>query len=500
MPDPSSTRPNGPLGPLKTDPRYVGVDVGTSATKAVLLDSTGGTVSVAERRTQLRRRGGGRVEQAVEDVLHSVASVLADVLGCLDGPRPELLAITGQGDGCWLVDERGHGVRPAVSWLDARAGGVFDRWRRDGTMTALYRINGNALFPGAQACILRWLEENEPAALDRSATAAYCKDVILQRLTGLRATDPSDASLPFGDTRGGYSAEALARCGLDHRAGLLAPVHNPLPSAPLSAAGAALTDLPEGTTVSGGPFDIAACAAGAGVTEVGDGLLIIGTTLACQVLVDGLDVDGPVAGMHLATASPDRWLRVLPAMVGTASLDWVLDLLGMAHDQVDAALSGTEPGAGGVEVLPYFAPSGERAPFVDPNARGQLTGLRLSTTRADVVRAACEATAFAARDCFAAARLGERLLVCGGGARSRPWLQIFADMLRRPLHVARPNVGARGTVLSALAATGQPIDTAPWTATTDVVEPRRDVADVYDEGFERYLRHRAAAEPLWRTA
>jgi erythritol kinase len=489
------------IAAARTGARYLGVDVGTTVTKAAMFGENGEALAVASRPTRLMRPAPDHVEQNADDVLRSVTSVITDVTRAAGSPRPAAVAITGQGDGCWLVDARGQGVRPAVSWMDGRADGILSSWEEDGTVDAVYRVNGNVLFPGAQACVLRWLEENEPRTLGRAATAAYCKDVIVQRLTGLRATDPSDASLPFSDPAdGGYSAEALKLCGLQHRAHLLAPVRQPLPVAPLSAAGAALTGLPTGTPVTGGPFDLPACAAGAGISQPGDGLLIIGTTLACQVLTDRLDVSGAAAGMHLATGQPGRWLRALPAMVGCASLDWALGLLGMTADQVSIAIEQSRPGAGGVEALPYLAPSGERAPFIDPAARGQLTGLRLSTTREDIVRAVCESIAFAARDCFEATPLAGPLLVCGGGVRSRSWLQIFADVLRRPLHVARtPEVGARGAVLSALAVIGHEVDKDTWTSVETVVEPDSATADQYDDAFGRYLEHRAAARPLWRA-
>lgn len=200
---------------------YLGIDIGTSVTKAALFDEGGEIIVVADRPTQLKQPAPGHVEQNVEDVVHSVASVVADVVPGAGNPEPVLVAVTGQGDGCWLVDEHGRGVRPDVSWMDGRSAGILSTWEADGTVEAVYCTNGNALFPGAQASILRWLEENERDTLDRAATAAYCKDVMVQRLTGLRATDSSEASLPFGDPGGeGYSTTALQLCGLAHRAGL----------------------------------------------------------------------------------------------------------------------------------------------------------------------------------------------------------------------------------------------------------------------------------------
>ncbi|MDQ4007269.1 MAG: carbohydrate kinase [Actinomycetota bacterium] len=481
---------------------YLGVDIGTTITKAALFDGSGTAVAVTERPTRLERAAPNRVEQEADDVLHSVGAVVTDVLSSTDAPAPALLAITGQGDGCWLVDEHGHAVRRAISWMDGRAGAILARWERDGTAEGVFRATGNALFPGSMACLLRWLDEHEPESLDRAATAGYCKDMVFQRLTGVRTTDPSDASSPFGDPDGhGYADNALKLCRLDHRADLLAPVSRPVPLAPLDAVGAALITLPEGTPAVAGPFDLAACPVGAGVREPGDGLLVIGTTLGCAVLTEHVDRTAYPAGMHLATAAPNRWVRVLPAMVGCAVLDWTLRMVGMTHDDLEPALTASGPGANGVEMLPYLAPSGERAPFVDPRAHGQLTGLQLGTTREDVVRATCEGIALAARDCFAATELTGRLMVCGGGAQSRPWLQVIADVLQRPLHVApSPNVGSRGAVLGALAAAGPAVNVEDWTRADDVVRPQQALAGHYDEAFARYRAHQDAARALWRQS
>jgi sugar (pentulose or hexulose) kinase len=234
------------------------------------------------------------------------------------------------------------------------------------------------------------------------------------------------------------------------------------------------------------------------VRELGDGLLTIGTTLSSQVLVDRIDTGGEPAGMHLATTEPDRWVRVMAAMVGTASLDWTLGLLGLRHDQIGDALAATTPGANGVSALPYLAPSGERAPFVDPAARGQFDGLALTTTREDLVRALCEALGYAARQCLDAAGLTGRLVVCGGGTRSLPWLRVFASVLGRPLEIARsPEVGARGAVMSALRATGREIDVPAWTRPEQVIDPEPADVQFYAGGYQHYLRRQSAARALW---
>lgn len=469
--------------------RLLGIDVGTSVAKLALFTETGDLLRTVARPLPLLHPAPGQVEQDATAVVAAVRDLIVEI----DAERVDLVAITGQGDGCWLLDADGRPTRPAISWLDARAAPTLQEWDRDGVSDAVYRISGNALFPGAQAPILRWLDDHQPGELDRASTAAYCKDMLFQQLTGVRATDTSDASLPFGDGAGGYSGQALKLTGLSHRANLLAPVVTPLPVGSLRSG----FGLPAETTVVAAPFDMPCCSAGGGVREVGDGLLTVGTTLSSQVLVDRIDAGGEPAGMHLATADADRWIRVMAAMVGTASMDWLLALLGLRHDQIDAALEATTPGAGGVTALPYLAPSGERAPFVDPAARGRFDGIALTTTREQLVRALCEGLAYAARQCLEAAGLTGRVVVCGGGTGSLPWLRTFASVLGRPLEIARsPEVGARGAVISALLATGQPVDVATWTRPEQVVEP--DLVAVYEDGYLDYLRRQQDARALWQ--
>ncbi|MDA2812859.1 carbohydrate kinase [Nocardiopsis sp. RSe5-2] len=474
----------------------IGVDVGTSLTKAVAFDSRGREVDTASVPTELEHPAPGHVEQDAGAVAASVGTVVRALAARLDEPV-RLLALTGQGDGLWLLDERGHPVRRALSWMDGRAAGIITEWERSGAADDVFAATGGALFPGAQAALLAWADRHEPDALDRATTAAYCKDMVFQRLTGVRATDPSEASMPFGGTPAGYTSAALRATGLEHRAGLLPPVHTGPPLAPLDAEGAALTGLPEGTPVSSGPYDLPACARGAGVVRPGDGLLIVGTTLACQVARTEVDTTGTRAGMSLATGE-GSYLRAMPAMVGTAGLDWALRLTGRPVEDLESLLEGSPPGARGLRVLPYLAPSGERAPFVAPYARGELDGLSLHHGPADVVRAMCEGIAFAARHCLEAAGLEGRLTLCGGGARSRAWVEVFSAVLGRPVALAPgAQAGARGAVLAGLRTLGADVDEAAWTDAPVSADPPGALVDHYDAGYRRYLARLEASRPLW---
>ncbi|OIV38948.1 carbohydrate kinase [Mangrovactinospora gilvigrisea] len=475
----------------------IGLDVGTSLTKAVAFDRRARALAPPVRRTsRLSKLPGGHVEQDLEEVLDTVAQVVREVSAAAPPDDPvEALAITGQGDGLWLRDDTGRAVRPPISWMDGRAAALVQRWWEDGVLRAVFDRTGSGLFPGCHAPLLAHLREHEPDALARASVAGYCVDAVLQRLTGEITVDASDASLPFLDPRTRrYDLDAMAACGVEDCAPLLPPPAEPGTVHRLGKDGAELLGLPVGLPVTAGPFDLPASAIGAGVRRTGDGLLIVGTTLASQVLTDRVDLDPAAepAGMWLCMPEPDRWLRAMPAMVGTAAFDWLAGLLGIDLDggELDELLTASPPGARGVTARPYFSPAGERAPFVNPAARGAFDGLTLAADRADLARGLCEATGYAARHCLTAAGLGPdgALAACGGGTRSRELVQLFADILERPVTVpSEEEIGARGAVAVALSAMGTPADASQWDADAVRYEPRRENRHRYADGYEQFL-------------
>jgi erythritol kinase (D-erythritol 1-phosphate-forming) len=480
----------------------IGVDLGTSIVKAVAFRKDGEDLALESSQVRIYNPRPEYHEQDIEETLEAFGEVVRAVAGS-SGETVEAIGLTGQGDGLWLVDDRGRQIRRAMTWLDARANPIVEEWMASGVVEEHFRKNGNITFPGAPSAIMAALKRQEPESLERAATAGYCKDVILQRLTGERATDVSDASEPFMDhqTRS-YDPELLSLFGLEEYERLLAPIDpSPGPMRPLNAEGAELTGLPEGTPVHNGPFDLPATAMGAGVTELGNGVVIVGTTLACEVLTDHLDTSGEPGGQNLCTLDPDRWLRAMPAMVGTASMDLTLDLISATHEEIENFLAESLPGANGVHVLPFFSASGERAPFLEPYARGQVSGVSLGTTRADVVRAIAEAVGYATRHCLEAAGLDGEVTITGGGTQSLAWRQVLADILQKPLRIARePELGARGAAMAAMISAGIDFDRAEWTRPEGDVQPTKELADLYEEGFAYYRESVEAARELWDKA
>lgn len=482
----------------------VGVDVGTSLTKAQLIGRDGRTTRPHEAPSTLHTLPGQRVEQDLDEVVGTVVAVVRKCVAEAGDFRPgepvEALALTGQGDGLWLRDEEGRAVGRALSWMDGRAAPVMERWTADGVSQEVHARTGAGMFPGCAAPLLAHLAEHEPERLSRAAVAGYCVDAIVQRFTGEITVDASDASLPFLDVGSRtYDEKALALCGLSDHRGLLAEPAPPGALFRLLPDVAQELGLPSGLPVSAGPFDIPACGFGSGLAAPGEGSLIIGTTLASQVLTD--EPVPPVredpAGMLVATPRADTYMRVMPAMIGTAGLDWLLGLLGVGVGELDTLLAASPPGAGGATALPFLSASGERAPFVDARARGRLDGLTPTTGRADVVRALCESVAYSARHCMETLGASGAVTACGGGARSAEWARIFAGVLGVDLHVCDEAVGIRGAAQVCWEALGEPIDAERWRAQRHTVTADPEAIDFYADGYASYLRGLAAAREGW---
>lgn len=478
----------------------VSVDVGTSMTKASIIDHDGRAVAAASIRTTLWTDGQGRVEQDIDAVLAAVAHVVRECMAGADGlPRPEALSITGQGDGMWLRRADGSAPCRAISWMDARATSIVEDWRTDGTLAAVFERTGSALFPGSQGALLAWFARHEPEVLDQAAVAGYCIDTVVHRLCGVIGIDASDASLPFLNvvTRE-YDPRALELCGVAAYRRLLAQPARPGTTYPLSPAGAHLLGLPAGLPVFAAPYDLVTSTVGVGARAEGEGSVILGTTLGCQVWTSHGPAPAPAgstgAGMWIAVPDDGLFLRALPSMVGTASIEWMLALLNRGIADLDDLLtSPAEPREVPLTVLPFLSFAGERAPFVNPHARGQISGLTIGTTPGELIRSLCEGIAYVARHCLEDAGLAGDVFGAGGGFTSPVLAQLFADVLGAPLHLsAATGGGERGAAIYAYEALGHPVDQELWRRGERMLVPDSVRSAAYRSGYERYRAQVAA--------
>jgi xylulokinase len=476
------------------------VDAGTTVIKAVGYDSAGAEAVVARRETVVSRPAPGHTEQDMDAVWAAVAATVREVAAELG--EVAFVALTAQGDGCWLVGPDGAPTGPAILWNDARAAASVAGWTGSGLAEAAFRLNGSSAASGLPHAILTWLRANDPERLDRSSAMLTCGGWIFAKMTGELVADESDASAPFMNLRErAYSPELLTMFGVEWAERLLPPIQS-CPIAELTSGAAVALGLPAGIPVVLAPYDIAATALGAGAVRTGQACAILGTTLCTEVLVESPALDGDPTGITIAL--PGGYLRAFPTFAGTEVVQWTCRLLGLSGPSELGELAvRSSPGAGGLTFLPYLSPAGERAPFSDPLARGSMMGLSFEHSREDVARAALEGLTMVIKDCLAATGAEPtELRVCGGGSASATWLGLIADITGLPVRrSADAEVGARGAYLVGLAATGA----APSVAAAasehvrlrDAVEPDPVRGSRYAELFGDFLTLRGTSAGAW---
>ncbi|MFI7703518.1 FGGY family carbohydrate kinase [Nonomuraea sp. NPDC049480] len=476
------------------------VDAGTTVIKAVVYDAAGAESAVARRETVVSRPAPGHAEQDMGAVWDAVAATVREVAAPAD--RVDFVAVTAQGDGCWLVGAAGEPTGPAILWNDARAAAAVDSWTREGLAAEAFRVNGSAAASGLPHAILSWLREHDPERLDRSATMLTCGGWIFAKMTGEPVADESDASAPFMDLRArAYSPGLMSMFGLEWAERLLPPVRSRHVAELIPDAAEAL-GLPAGTPVVMAPYDIVTTALGAGAVTAGQACGILGTTLCTEVVVESPALEGEPIGITIAM--PGGYLRAFPTFAGTEVVQWTCRLLGLRDPAELGELAGrSAPGADGLAFLPYLSPAGERAPFSDPLARGAMLGMSFEHGREHVARAVLEGLTMVIKDCLVATGAAPtELRVCGGGSASAAWLGLIADVTGLP--VRRPadaEVGARGAYLVGLAATGAaPSIAAAATGHVrlrDAVEPGPDRQSLYARLFDDFLTLRGTSAVSW---
>ncbi|WP_460451339.1 xylulokinase [Alsobacter sp. SYSU BS001988] len=486
---------------------YLGVDVGTSAVKAALVDADQTVLAVAEAPLAISRPHPLWSEQDPDDWWAAVRRTLDDIARQRPGDMARVagLGLSGQMHGAVLLGADDRPLRPAMLWNDGRA---EQEARRLGLEhPGLAALVGVAPMPGFTGPKIPWLARREPDVLERLRTVLLPKDYVRLKLTGERITDMSDAAGTWwlDQRRRRWSPEAAAATGLPYSA-LPALVEGSEPAGALRADCARDWGLPAGVVVAGGGGDAAAGAVGVGAIGDGDAFLSLGTS--GQLFVAGTRYrPAPEAAVHaFCHALPGRWFQMGAMLNGASCLAFASSLLGVGIDALLAAAEAEPPGAGGLIFLPYLA--GERTPNNDPHARGVLFGLTPSTSPGAVARAVLEGVAYSFADAQAAlVASGTQISqagVIGGGARSRLWVRILASVLDVPL--ARFAGGERGPAFGAarlarLAATGEaPGEVCAAPPPMDVTEPDPEWRERYRGEAHRFRALYQALRPHFRPA
>lgn len=500
----------------------IGVDAGTSVIKAVAFDLSGRMRAKAERSNHYRILENGGAEQDMNATWAALADTLAELVNKLPG-EVLAIAVTGQGDGTWLVDHNGEPQHNAWLWLDARAINEIAEIRRGPLAEKIFQHTGTGLSACQMGAHLLWMKKHDPLLLRRSAHALHCKDWLYFKLTGTIATDCTESVFSFGDFRKrDYSNEVLAAFGLEEFRHLLPPIiDGTRTSHGLNREAATAIGLKAGTPVCMGLVDVMCCALGAGLHNPRDrpGLAILGSTGMHMRFVENADavvLNADRTGYTMCF--PDGSLSQMQTnMAATLNIDWILGLArqilaehgteaneaDLLHS-LDDRLESTSPGK--VMFHPYISSAGERGPFINPAARASFTGLDQSAGWNDLVRAVFDGVALAACDCFRAMQdMPRQIRVAGGGAKSRCMRQWLASALERPVvEIRQPEAGACGAAMMASVRLGLHDDlttaTEGWVVPMigEVTWPDPAQAEIYRHLFARYDASRKCLEPLWR--
>ena len=439
---------------------YLGIDVGTGGTRALVMDTAGNVIASASSEHQnFASPKPGWAEQDPRDWWRACGEAVRKALQSakLDPKEMACVGFSGQMHGAVLLNSSDEVVRPALIWCDQRSDPQSRELEQMFGRDTLIRLTCNPPLTNFTLTKFLWVRQSEPENWARVAHVMLPKDYVRYRLTGERAIDMADASgtLLLDVTNRRWSQEVLAKTGIEESL-LPALFESPEVCGKVSAAGAEATGLRPGTPVVAGAGDQAAGAVGMGIARAGAVSATIGTSGVVFASTDRPAMD-PKGRLHtFCHAIPGRWHVMGVTQAAGLSLRWYRDNFGAASPRLQkkqgrdpydvlAEEAGAAPAASeGAFWVPYLM--GERTPHLDPNARAALIGLTASHTRAHVIRAIMEGVALSLKDTFTifnemqipvtSIRLG------GGGARSALWRQIQADVYGREVEVVAAEEGA----------------------------------------------------------
>jgi xylulokinase len=497
----------------------LGIDVGTTGSKAILIDPDGRIVASATTEYPMFTPRPLWAEQNPADWWTATVASIRRVLGT-NGIRADQvvgIGLTGQMHGLVLLDQRGSVLRPCIMWNDQRTGPQCAAITKEIGAQRLLGLIANPVLPGFTAGKIVWVRENEPGVYAQAAQILLPKDYIRYRLTGAYAMEVSDASgtALFDVQHRRWSDEMLGALDIP-RAWLPEVFESPIPSAKISADAAKETGLVAGTPVVGGGGDQAAQAVGSGIIQTGIISATMGTSGVVFAATDKFLLE-PEGRLHaFCHAVPGQWHLMGVMLSAAGSFRWFRDALGQSeaaqaretgadvYDLLTAQGATAPAGSEGLLFLPYL--TGERTPYPDPDARGVFFGITLRHGKAQFVRAVLEGVAYGLRDSLELMRaMGlniTQVRASGGGAKSVLWRQILADVFGSEIVLLNVTEGAAyGAALLAGVGAGVYTDVndacAHTIRVTDKIEPSAN-ARVYADFYPIYRALYPALAPQFK--
>lgn len=476
---------------------FIGLDLGTSGLKALLISEDQGILAEASAPLSVSRPHDGWSEQAPSDWIAAAEIAFDALAGEHDLSGVAGIGLSGQMHGATLLDGSDQVLRPCILWNDTRSAAQAAAMDADPVWRSQ---SGNIVFPGFTAPKLHWIRDTEPDLFEKVAKVLLPKDFLRLWLTGDHVAEMSDAAGTSWLNTGArdWSDDLLALSGLsrDHMPRLVEGSEVSGQLRPELAGRWGMANVP----VAGGAGDNAASAIGTGVVRAGQAFVSLGTSGVLFAANDGYQPDAARAVHTFCHALPDTWHQMGVILAATDALNWFARLVDSDAATLTGAL-GDLQAPGKTRFLPYLG--GERTPLNDAAIRGAFVGLEHATDRMAATRAVLEGVAFALRDSRdALAATGTRfdsLLAVGGGARSDYWVRAIATAFDMPVDL--PEAGDFGGAFGAarlalMAATGGGAELAPAPKIARRIEPDRSLTDAFDEGHARYAAARAAIQGL----
>ena len=485
---------------------YIGIDLGTSAAKLLLMDGEGEIKHVVSKDYPLEFPRPGWSQQDPEDWRKAVLEGIPELLKGFDASQVAGIGAGGQMHGLVVLDENGSVIRPAILWNDGRTAKQVDYLNCVVGKEKLSQLTANIAFAGFTAPKLLWMRENEPDLFARIAKIMLPKDYINYILTGVHCTDCSDASgmLLLDVEHKRWSQEMLEICGVSE-------AQMPKLFESYEKVGTLLPEiakqlgLPENVVVCAGAGDNAAAAVGTGTVGEGACNISLGTSGTIFISSETFGVD-PNNALH-AFAHADGHYHLMGCMLCAASCNkWLMEDIFQTSDYAgeQAGITPDKLGNNHVYFLPYLM--GERSPINDTDARGTFTGLTMDASRSDLTQAVLEGVAFSIRDSFEVARaLGirvDRSKLCGGGARSPLWKTILANVLNIRLDVLESEQGpGMGGAMLAMVACGRYPSVAEacgkLVRTAETISPDPEIAARYEARYQQFRQIYPAMKELF---
>ncbi|PDT80701.1 xylulokinase [Sinorhizobium sp. BJ1] len=473
---------------------YLGLDLGTSGVKAMLIDGEQKIVGSAAAALDVSRPHTGWSEQDPADWVRAAEEAIAG----LKAAHPDALAavrgigLSGQMHGATLLDENDAVLRPSILWNDTRSFRQAAALDSDPQFRAL---TGNIVFPGFTAPKLAWVRENEPEVFARVRWVLLPKDYLRLWLAGEHMSEMSDsAGTSWLDTgKRQWSESLLAATHLEERQ-MPDLVEGTDVAGTLRPELASRWGMGSGVVVAGGAGDNAASACGMGAVGEGQAFVSLGTS-GVLFAANASYLPNPQSAVHaFCHALPNTWHQMGVILSATDALNWHSGITGRSAAELTGELGDILKAPGSVTFLPYL--SGERTPHNDAAIRGAFAGLGHESSRAALTQAVLEGVSFAIRDSLEALRAAgtrlTRVTAIGGGSRSRYWLKSIATALNLPVNL--PADGDFGAAFGAarlglIAATGaDPVATCYAPATAETISPDASLAPAYEDAYQRYCR------------